>query len=80
VRVIGEETLKTPERESEQAKLTVTGTLFQPSALGAIDPELVMTGIMRSISISAAVADAEFPALSTQVPVRDWSAPSEETT
>jgi len=33
-RVVGDETLITPDRASEQAKLTVTGTLFQPFALG----------------------------------------------
>ncbi len=54
-----------------QEKLTVTGSLFQPYVLGLIDLELVMLGGVRSMLMLPTVAEAELPALSTQVPVTD---------
>ena len=63
-RVVGPETDAMPDRASEQLKLTVTGTLFQPFPSGGTDREPVMTGAVRSMLISLTVAEAEFPALS----------------
>ncbi len=75
-RVVGDDTLNTPDSSSEQEKLTVTGALFQPLALGTMDLELPMTGGVRSMFIPPTSADAKLPARSTHVPVTDWEAPS----
>ena len=63
--------MSTPERPSVQEKLTVTGPLFQPCALGAIDRELEMVGGVKSMLMFPTVAEAELLAKSTQVPVTD---------
>jgi hypothetical protein len=70
------ETLNTPESTSVHAKLTVTATLFQPFALGWTDLLLVTIGLVRSTLMLVSDVLAEFPALSVQVPVADWPAPS----
>src|SRR5713226_7715474 len=70
-RVVGDETLNTPDRGSAHAKLTVTGVLFQPFPFGSTDLELVMVGVVRSMLILLAVVEAEFPATSRHVPVTD---------
>ena len=75
-RVVGGETVDTPDRASEQAKLTLTGTLFHPFALGWTDLELVMLGGVMSMLMLFSAVLAEFPALSRQVPVTVWPAPS----
>ncbi len=68
---MGKVTLKTPDRESEQVKLTVTGTLFQPLGLGAMDLELEMIGEVKSMLTPLSVVLAELPARSRQLPVTD---------
>src|SRR5437867_76007 len=75
-KVIRGDTLKTPEMESEQEKLTVTGTSFQPWMLAPIDLEAVMVGCVRSMLIPVSVVVTEFPAKSMQAPVADWLPPS----
>ncbi len=59
-----------------QVKVTVTAPWFQPSEPASGDLELVTTGAVRSTLIEPTVAIAEFPALSVQLPVTDWSGPS----
>ena len=70
-RVVGPETVSTPERLSVHEKLTVTGPLFQPCALGGIDRELDMVGGVRSMLMFPTVDEAALPARSTHVPVTD---------
>ncbi len=77
VKVDGPERDDTPDRESEQEKLMVTGPLFQPLVLALGDLEAVMAGGVRSMLIDPTVIEAEFPALSVHVPVADWAEPSE---
>ena len=67
----------TSESLSVQLKLTVTAPLFQPSPSAAGDLEPITTGGVRSMLIDPTVAEAKLPALSVQLPVTDWSAPSE---
>ncbi len=67
--VLGGEELDTPERPSEQTKLTVTVTLFQPFALSGEDLDPVIVGEVLSILIPPTVTEAELPALSTHVAV-----------
>ena len=57
----------TPERESEQVKVTVTGPLFQPLALGAGEVAAVIVGEDVSM-FSVTLAEAELPALLVAVP------------
>src|SRR5207253_353450 len=76
LRVVGASELATPERASLQVKLTVTAVLFQPAALAAGDRLPLIDGAVRSMSMAETVAPAELPALSRQVPERDWAAPS----
>jgi len=66
----------TPDKESVQVKLTVTGTLFQPKTFGGIERWLVTIGGVRSMLMLSSVADDELPALSVQVPVADCEDPS----
>lgn len=70
-RVAGGDMLNTPDRESVQAKLTVTGVLFQPLLFGWTDLELEMFGSVRSMLMLFSVVEAELPAISKQVPVTD---------
>ncbi len=70
-KVTGDGVLATPERVSEQVKLTVTGSLFQPYVLGWTFLELVTLGGVRSIFIPVTEAEALFPALSVHVPAAD---------
>lgn len=72
---MGPENELTPEIESEQVKVTVTGPLFHPKELGAGDLEPIIVGAVRSMLIPPTVADDVFPALSVQLPVADWPAP-----
>ncbi len=66
----------TPESASSQVKVTVTFPLFHPLALGLGLAEPVIMGGVRSMLTGPTMADAELPALSEQVPVTDWPAPS----
>ncbi len=75
-RVVGNELLETPDKGSEQAKLTVTWALFHPLLPARGDLELVIMGGVRSILIPPSVVLTEFPARSVQFPVTDWPAPS----
>jgi hypothetical protein len=68
--------LATPESVSLQLKLTVTSVLFQPFAFAAGDCDALADGAVLSMLIPVTVAELVFPALSAQVPVRDWFAPS----
>ena len=61
-----------------QVKLTITVTLYQPLAFGSEDLELVITGGVLSMLTLPTVTDAEFPALSMQVPVDASFWPSAE--
>ncbi len=74
--VTGDGVPATPDRASEQVKLTVTGSLFQPYRLGWTFLELVMLGGVRSIFIPIIVAEFVFPALSVQIPATDFPWPS----
>lgn len=58
-----------------QEKLTVTGPLFQPSALAGV-LELEMLGEVLSILILPTVNDAVLPAMSVTEPMTDCTAPS----
>ena len=64
-----------PDKESEQAKVTVTCPLFQPAALAAGDADAVMVGEDLSI-FNVTLAEAELPALSVAVPEMVWFSPS----
>ncbi len=66
-RVVGEGALNTPDKASEQVKLTVTVTLFQPFALAEGNLEPVMTGGVLSMFIPVTVTEAVLPALSVHV-------------
>ena len=66
-RVLGDEKLDTPDKLSEQAKLTVTVTLYQPFTFGREDLELVITGEVLSMLTPPTVKEAELPALSVQL-------------
>ncbi len=78
VRVVGKVYVFTPDRGSVQTKLTVTVPLFQPLEFAPGEPEPVMLGGVVSMLTPATVAVAVFPALSVQVALRDWPAPSVE--
>ncbi len=71
LRVEGGGTLDTPDKTSEQVKLTVTVTLFQPLEFGLADLELAMTGGVLSMLMLVTVAEPVFPALSVHVAVLD---------
>ncbi len=60
----------TPERVSEQLKVTITGLLFHPKPLAA-DLELERLGPVLSMLIPLTVVEAELPAMSVQVPLLD---------
>ena len=62
---LGQEAM--PERASEQVKVTVTGPLFQPLALGAGEATAVMVGDVRSM-FNVRLVEVELPALSVAVP------------
>ena len=74
-RMLGLVVYATPDRASEQMKLTVTGPLFQPFGFGPGLLEPVIVGEVRSMLIGETVAVALFPALSAQVPRTDCPAP-----
>ncbi len=61
---------------SLHAKLIVTETLFQPFTFGGDDLDPVMLGEVLSMFIPLTEAEAEFPALSTQVADLLWPDPS----
>ena len=63
-----------PERESVQAKLTVTLLLFQPAELGAgRTPAAIAGGVLSMLTLTVIVA--VFPALFVAVPCTAWLAP-----
>ncbi len=66
----------TPDRLSVHVKVTETSALFQPLALGpgVLDP--MIRGEVLSILILPDARETEFPALSAQLPVTVWPAPS----
>ena len=70
-RVDGGEVLWTPDRASEQAKMTVTVALYQLFEFGVADRELVIAGGVWSMLIPEVVAELVLPALSVHVPVTD---------
>ena len=59
-----------PERLSEQAKLTVTLVWFHPFELAAGTREAVIVGGVLSMFIPNTVTEAELPATSTTVAVK----------
>ncbi len=61
---------------SLHAKLIVTGTLFHPLLLGGDDLDPVILGEVLSMFIPLTEAEAEFPALSTQIADLLWPDPS----
>jgi len=61
--------LNTPDKLSEQAKLTVTVALYQLLAFGLDERELVSVGGVLSMSIPDTVAEFALLALSVQVPL-----------
>jgi len=65
---------------SKHVNETVTFPLFHPYEFGPGVLEPAIAGGVLSMLIPATVEDAELPALSVHVPVRDWLLPSEETT
>ncbi len=68
-----------PERASLQAKLTVTGLLFQPAALAAGVREPTIIGMPLSMLMLPRVTVAVLPAWSEAVPETLWPLPSVET-
>jgi hypothetical protein len=65
--MIGEGQLASPERESEQVKVTVTLEMFHPAAFGAGDADAVMVGGVLS-RLTVTEAAEVLPALSTAAP------------
>ena len=65
--VTGDGQVATPERESEQVKVTLALELFQPAELAAGDADALIVGGVLSISIVMDVL-AVLPALSVAVP------------
>lgn len=61
----------TPDRLSVQVNEAVTSVLLQPFEFADGDLEPVSVGGVRSTLIPVTLVDAEFPALSVQVPVAD---------
>ena len=69
-----------PPTLSEQLKLTVTSSLYQPLALAARSREAVMVGAVLSMSMLLIVSLAVLPARSVTLLVTLWLAPSPKTT
>ena len=65
----------TPDKESEQEKLTVTLVLFQPAESGAGETPAVMTGGVLSM-LTCTLSELVTPALFVAVPGITWFAPS----
>src|SRR5215469_14139772 len=67
VKVTGEAQLATPDKVSEQVKLTVTLELFQPNEFAAgTRPEVITGGVLSMLRTTEAVV--VLPALSSAVP------------
>src|SRR5919109_3328168 len=75
-RLTGSAQATTPDRLSSQAKATVTGVLYQPFPLGALDAAPVIDGSVASRLIDTLVGPADPPALvaEQEYVVSSWSA------
>jgi hypothetical protein len=68
--------LATPESVSAQLKATVTAPLYQPLAFGLLVAAALIVGAVVSMLTPVWVSEALLPALSAQLPVALWLAPS----
>src|SRR5690349_18564502 len=72
----GQALLGIPESASLQVNLTVTSPLYQPAAFGLVVAAALIVGVVVSMLMPLCVLLALLPALSVQMPVALWFAPS----